>query len=264
MKTLTAHPAAGYEEQGSEVLPGIVDEADLGAIRGLIADLVLFEARAAGAGVADRIAAVAREELPHAGFIELARCDPEHSRRVVDRVIASALLPRIMTRDRTLEVATSCTGAPSPAALSFQTFFFRVDLPASFEESSKTFSLPWHQESGYYHRNVCKRSSIVLNVPIFDCARKDGCMEICPGSHKLGPLPHEEAYIHPEQRRHLRAVLPDSATRDYACAHAEARAGDLLVCHFNLFHRSGRNDSDRVRYTALVRVSNMFSETYVI
>lgn len=261
---VTAQPSAGYEELGFKILPGVLAEAELGAVRRLIADLVLFEASRAGSSVGNRIAAMAEEELPHAGLLALAQCDPELSRRVVDRLIASALLRKTMTGDKMLEVAAAYTGAPSPDALCLDTFFFRVDLPAALDQSREMFSLPWHQESGYYHRYVCKHTSVVLNVPVFDCVRTAGCMEICPGSHKAGPLPHNEFYLKPEEKRHLRAELPDDIIRNYEIGCAEAYAGDLLVCHFNLIHRSGRNDSDRVRYTMLVRASNMLSETYIV
>ena len=45
---------------------------------------------------------------------------------------------------------------------------------------------------------------------------------------------------------------------------AETKSGDLLVGHFNTFHISGINSSKKVRYTMLVRASNIMGPNFLV
>ena len=45
---------------------------------------------------------------------------------------------------------------------------------------------------------------------------------------------------------------------------AQTNAGDLLINHFNTIHASGINDSDKVRYTMLLRISNIKSSDFKV
>lgn len=253
-----------FHESGYVVVPGVFSPADIAPMRSLISDLVLWKARQIGGAVEQRITQMTADDRPHAGMAALAEHNAEAMRQVTDRLIVSGTFLGLAHHDRIRAIAAQYTAAPSIDFISLSEPFFRVDVPRHLLGERNLFSLPWHQESGYYTRAVSHTTSIVLNLAIYDCAIDNGCIELVRGSHRQGALQHEHVYMSPTDKRHFRAVLPESVAEPSQIAYGILRAGDVLVNHFNTIHRSGVNDSERVRYTMLVRASNMLADDFTV
>lgn len=98
--------------------------------------------------------------------------------------------------------------------------------------------LPWHQDGG----DVWKldRDPLVTTwVAIDPATRANGCLQVIPGSHRLGLLTKQGSTLAPHHvERHC---------SEAAIEHLEIEAGEALVLHNWLLHRSGVNTTDRPR-----------------
>ncbi|ATB48258.1 phytanoyl-CoA dioxygenase family protein [Corallococcus macrosporus] len=92
-------------------------------------------------------------------------------------------------------------------------------------------NLPWHQDGGRLW-GITREPELQIWTALDDAPEDGGCLEVIPGSHRGGLVTA------------LGGVVPPDAV---AAAHAEARAvplparaGEALLIHNHLWHRSGR------------------------
>jgi len=101
--------------------------------------------------------------------------------------------------------------------------------------------LPYHQDGGEGWRlsSVDGDDFATVWTAIDPATKANGCVEVVPGSHKLGLLSRRghvvsEAHIKEHVENHPSVFL-------------ELEAGEVVVLHNFLLHRSGVNDSDIAR-----------------
>ena len=131
----------------------------------------------------------------------------------------------------------------------------RADLPDDFAEEKRKFSLPWHQEGGYYKTKSSLSRSLVLHISLFDCEAQHGALEMKAASHRAGYVEHQEYFADETAKKHFRVELPDPTLSDLKTVTLDSRMGDVGIIDFRTFHRSGINASDQVRHTFLIRIS---------
>lgn len=134
----------------------------------------------------------------------------------------------------------------------------RMDHPGE-----DTYLSPWHQEYPY---NLTSDNAVTLWLPLVDVDAVNGCLLVAPGTHRLGALPvvvHDalntnrnanETIEIANLEHHLRAVTPLSLP---------ARAGDALVFHTYLLHRSQPNRSRATRWTVQARYFDFLNPTAI-
>jgi phytanoyl-CoA hydroxylase len=99
-------------------------------------------------------------------------------------------------------------------------------------------ALPWHQDGGAFW-GVSPAPFLQIWTALDDCTIDAGCVEVLPGSHRDGLATHQGGVIVAEQLRKARAeerALP-----------LPARAGESILIHNHLWHRSGINRTGRRR-----------------
>lgn len=100
---------------------------------------------------------------------------------------------------------------------------------------------PWHQDSFYFRFDRTPQVGVWLAVT--EATLANGCLQVLPGSH------HEPVHEHVADRRpganlgYVEIVDHDMG----AAIPVEMRAGDLLVFHSHLMHRSTDNESEALR-----------------
>ena len=99
---------------------------------------------------------------------------------------------------------------------------------------------PMHQDYPYFPHEHHTMSAAIFHFD--DAPLEKGCLRVVPGSHKLGPLPHEGSFHLPLDKYPL-----ESAT---ICP---AEAGDVLFFNYLTIHGSGVNTSSEARTTLLVQ-----------
>jgi hypothetical protein len=92
--------------------------------------------------------------------------------------------------------------------------------------------IPWHQDGGQLW-GLSQEPELQIWTALDDAPEDGGCLELLPGSHRrglasaLGGVVPEEQVLAADAARHALAV--------------PARAGEALLIHNHVWHRSGRN-----------------------
>lgn len=96
---------------------------------------------------------------------------------------------------------------------------------------------PWHQDASYFR--VTDPGLIVgVWIALDPASRRNGCMELIPGSHLGGGVPHEH-----QNDFNLCHILQSHLDRDARIA-VEMEPGDALIFHSLLHHFTEPNTSD--------------------
>jgi ectoine hydroxylase-related dioxygenase (phytanoyl-CoA dioxygenase family) len=113
---------------------------------------------------------------------------------------------------------------------------------------------PWHQDEGYWGRNLDERG-ITCWMPLHDVGARNGCMHFIDGGHRDGVLEHRK---HPRMQSDLLFCEPDEA-RAVPCP---LRAGSVTFHHGKTPHMTPPNQSDgwRKAVTTHMRVVGSLGE----
>ncbi len=115
-----------------------------------------------------------------------------------------------------------------------------MNKPARWEQT-----LPWHQDVGAGW-GIDRNPIVTVWTALDEATEANGAMEIVPGSHGAGVI-NERHFLSPEEED--RYAAPGSVE------HLEAEAGEAILLHNLLLHRSGTNPTARPR--------RAFSVTYM-
>lgn len=103
----------------------------------------------------------------------------------------------------------------------------------------------WHQDYGYWYNNGClwpKMASCLIAVD--QATRENGCLQVIPGSHKLGRIDHgtvgDQTGADPERIAAILERMP--------IEYVELDPGSAVLFHSNLLHRSDQNKSHNPRW----------------
>jgi len=134
----------------------------------------------------------------------------------------------------------------------------RMDHPGE-----DTYLSPWHQEYPY---NLTSDNAVTLWLPLVDVDEANGCLRLAPRTQRLGALPVRVRDAL-NARRNANEALEIDGLEAILARHAElavpARAGDALVFHTFLLHRSQPNRSDATRWTLQARYFDFLNPTAV-
>ena len=98
--------------------------------------------------------------------------------------------------------------------------------------------LPYHQDGGTQW-GLDRERFVTIWTALDDATVENGCMQVIPGSHRLGLFSERGHTITPEQEA--------QHCRDEDSIFLEARAGEAILLHNYLLHRSGVNTIERPR-----------------
>ncbi len=115
-----------------------------------------------------------------------------------------------------------------------------MNKPARWEQT-----LPWHQDVGAGW-GIDRNPIVTVWTALDEATAANGAMEIVPGSHAHGVI-NERHFLTPEEE--TRYAPPDKVET------LEAEAGEAILLHNLMLHRSGTNPTDRPR--------RAFSSTYM-
>ena len=134
----------------------------------------------------------------------------------------------------------------------------RMDHPGE-----DTYLSPWHQEYPY---NLTSDNAVTLWLPLVDVDEVNGCLRLAPGTQRLGALPVrvKDAL---NQRRNANETLEIDGLQTILARHTELSvpvpAGDALVFHTFLLHRSQPNRSRATRWTLQARYFDFLNRTAI-
>ncbi|GCE04077.1 phytanoyl-CoA dioxygenase family protein [Dictyobacter aurantiacus] len=218
---LTAEQLAFYRENGYILVKGVLSKEEAAAYRLECHNLV------------DRLS---RDHDIDATWGS-ARTNATMATRILhchDVQFQSAAFTRLLVDERITGIAADIIGSPN-VQLHHNKMFVKPPEKGS--------PFPMHQDHPFFpHQN---HSMIAAILHFDDAPLEKGCVRVVPGSHKLGPVPHEaEGSWHlPLEQYPLESAQP--------CA---AEAGDVLFFSYLTIHGSGVNVSNEARTTLLIQM----------
>lgn len=218
--TLSDAQTAAYERDGYLLVKGVLGKSEAAAYR---AEAHALLARLGG--VPDPTWGSARLLAGGGISTELRHCH--------DAQYYAAAFGRLLVDPRFTDVAAALIGTPNVQLHHTKLFVKPPEKGSPF---------PMHQDYPYFPHT---RHSVAAAIFHFDDAPADkGCVRVVPGSHRRGPLPHDEegSYHLPLSEWPLDGAVP-----------CEAEAGDVLLFTYLTVHGSGPNTTDQARTTWLVQ-----------
>jgi ectoine hydroxylase-related dioxygenase (phytanoyl-CoA dioxygenase family) len=118
----------------------------------------------------------------------------------------------------------------------------------------------WHQDYGYWYKNqfMFPDQLISVMIALTPANKANGCLQIIPGSHKLGRVNHGFA----GEQVGADMVFVNNALQTMPLMYCELDPGDALIFHSNLLHRSEANLSDHPRWSVISCYSSQSNLAY--
>jgi ectoine hydroxylase-related dioxygenase (phytanoyl-CoA dioxygenase family) len=92
--------------------------------------------------------------------------------------------------------------------------------------------LPWHQDGGLFW-GLSRDPVLSIWTALDDATAESGALRVVPGSHRAG--------LARPMGGNIPAALVEAAGAEQRALCVEARAGEVVLLHNQLWHRSGRN-----------------------
>jgi ectoine hydroxylase-related dioxygenase (phytanoyl-CoA dioxygenase family) len=198
-----------FDEQGFVVVPNLIDEATIAAVRG---ELDALEAEVDA-------------------FLQTR----EDGRSSISETGALTFVTHAVTRSEAVKALST-----HPAMLGLCADLIGPDVrlywdQAVYKKTDKPRRFPWHQDNGYTY--VEPQEYLTVWLALTDATLDNGCPEVAPGCHRLGTLTHR--YVDP-----LGFECLAEGTESVS---APVAAGGAVVFSSLTPHRTGPNLTDAVR-----------------
>ena len=118
----------------------------------------------------------------------------------------------------------------------------------------------WHQDYGYWYKNqfMFPDQLISVMVALTPANKKNGCIQVIKGSHKLGRVNHGFA----GEQVGADMTMVNNALQTLELVYVEIEPGDALFFHSNILHRSAANESDHPRWSIISCYSSQSNLAY--
>jgi len=118
----------------------------------------------------------------------------------------------------------------------------------------------WHQDYGYWYKNQFLYPDQLASVMIAltEATRKNGCLQVIRGSHKLGRVNH--GFAGEQVGADMEMVNHALSTMEHV--YVEIQPGDALFFHSNVLHRSEANTSDHPRWSIISCYNSLSNPAY--
>ncbi|MCW8130308.1 MAG: phytanoyl-CoA dioxygenase family protein [Planctomycetota bacterium] len=125
----------------------------------------------------------------------------------------------------------ACRQLIGPSVKCFRTMFMNKPAGAGTH-------LPYHQDAGAQW-GLSKDPFVTIWTALDPATKANGCVEVVPGTHKLGLMSTRGHVVSDEKLKELKV--------DEKSVFVELEAGESFLMHNSLFHRSGRNGTTIAR-----------------
>lgn len=119
--------------------------------------------------------------------------------------------------------------------------YMRCDIPIKEQSLFRQ-----HQDYSY---NMGSSNSVTIWIPLQDTSISEGALLCAPGSHKYGVF------------ENAKGIIPDRFEFDFESV--PVKFGEALIFNQKLVHKSGVNTSDKVRFSVILRFSDLSDIEYL-
>ena len=192
-------------------------------------------------------------DLFHEEIIKFRKSDPKRFSLLYDSTQTSASIMELLTSELIAKYSASLLDTKNNE-LCITEGMIRMDAPGD-----KRNIAGWHQEISYLRNN-----GLVIWIPLSDITPDLGPLQVCPKSHHEGELKVVQNKNLPGD---VSTVSVDEVAPEYIAKYSimdvEIKKGDVLFFDTELFHRSGVNTSNRMRFSCQVRHAINTAEDFV-
>lgn len=128
----------------------------------------------------------------------------------------------------------------------------RVDEP-----KDKFFTLDWHQDAAHYKQDPSGKNSLVINVSVQKLTENMGTPKLIPGSHKRKVFKtYNSKKVKKSKVAQLVPKKKDIIIKDKISEYIKSNPGDITIYDMRLLHKSGFNESNKIRVSVISRAFN--------
>ena len=172
-------------------------------------------------------------------LIKLEELDHQYIADIYDTISQVPEFLQLITKKETTEYINQLLKRDSKKPLYTFTCRCRIDPPNDDRRQTK-----WHQEVFY---TIPKSNFLQTWAPLVnDADASNGSIQVCVGSHKEGIAKQswdmEKGGANP-------FVIDEDVVKKYKIMDVEMKKGQFMIFNSRLFHRSGTNSSNKVRYS---------------
>ena len=197
-----------------------------------------------------------KSEMFHKKLIEFRKKDPKLFGAIYDSLKTSITLTQLVSDDVIVDnVAKFLSVEPSDVSISEP--MCRLDVP-----NDKRNTLEWHQERSFFPQNRDGLHSLVCWIPLTNVTEEMGAIHISPESHAGGLITPAQN----EKRSELstrQISVPEEHVKKYEDLVVSVDVGDVVFFNMLLYHRSGINISDKVRFAVQSRFHTATADDFI-
>ena len=195
-------------------------------------------------------------ELFHQKLISFRKSNPELFGAIYDTLKTNLALMNLVSDDN----VTNCVSKlfdMKPSDFSVSDQMVRLDVPEDVRNIHG-----WHQERSFFPQNRSGLNGLVCWVPLNKATKENGAIHICVGSHKEGLLSTKR-----EGKRDgsytTQISVPEDYVKKYEDIMVETNVGDAVFFNMLLFHKSGKNISNELRFTIQSRYHMSTADDFI-
>ena len=195
-------------------------------------------------------------EMFHEKLIELRKTKPDEFGAIYDSLKTSLCLTQLVTDDKVVENVASLLKI-KVSDLSVSEPMCRLDVP-----DDNRNALNWHQERSFFPQNRDGKNGLVCWIPLIDVTEEMGAIHISPKSHFEGQL--KLTTNKKENSSYTTQIpVPEKFIEKYNDVVVPINAGDAVFFNMLLFHRSGQNVSNQIRFAVQGRFHTSTTDDFI-
>ena len=195
-------------------------------------------------------------EMFHEKLIELRKTKPDEFGAIYDSLKTSLSLTQLVTDDKVVENVASLLKI-KVSDLSVSEPMCRLDVP-----DDNRNALNWHQERSFFPQNRDGKNGLVCWIPLIDVTEEMGAIHISPKSHFEGQL--KLTSNKKENSSYTTQIpVPEKFIEKYDDVVVPINAGDAVFFNMLLFHRSGQNVSNQIRFAVQGRFHTSTTDDFI-
>ena len=197
-----------------------------------------------------------KSEIFHKKLIEFRKKDSKLFGAIYDSLKTSLTLTQLVSDDVIVDNVAKFLCVES-SDVSISEPMCRLDVP-----NDKRNALEWHQERSFFPQNRDGLHSLVCWIPLTSVTEEMGAIHISPESHAGGLI--TPAQNEKKSELSTRQIsVPEEHVKKYEDLVVPVDVGDVVFFNMLLYHRSGVNISDKVRFAVQSRFHTATADDFI-
>jgi hypothetical protein len=225
-----------FKNNGYFILHNFISEADIKLIHSQVA--IALNTTLKNIGREDLVSKSNDEK-----YLFLAKEHPVLKSHVYDILGRLDAVQRVFSQPKLFDIGHALL--QTPLAIDF--------IQIRIDDKSKSRDLPLHQEMGQL-----SKINLTVWIPLVDIDGTCGGLNIVPGSHRRGRVPHR---YFPEMSNYH--GICESYYSQEEVTPLQMKQGTAICFHPQLFHGTSSNLSNRIRWTVVGRLNDLTELGYL-